>query len=409
MIVDRLVRRVHNASESIHLTLDDPTGWGIKHSSVSTSPEHALKLSAVFRAVDGISNSIAKLPLYIMDETTKERKPEHPLTPLLTLRPNELMTAQTYKKMLETERLLTGNGYAWIHRDPLTCEPVELVPLQAQFVTPWLDTSGNLWYMVRLPNTGKQYKLSPADMLHFKGFSRDGITGLSVLRYAAEVIATGRQTQQYEMQYYAKGTHVPGVLSTDADLSSEQREAVRAEWERIHSGADNAFRIAVLDIGTKYQPIGISNKDSQFIESKGVTVEDISRFFAMPLYKLGAGKQSYSSNEQNAIEYVNDTLMPSVIQYEQEYSYKLLFRSDLRQNLRVRVNQNAELRGDLNARANWYKSMREVGAYSVNDVLALEDLPSVSGGETRLASLNYIPLELFYELAIARNKGGETK
>ena len=75
--------------------------------------------------MDGISNSIAKLPLYIMDETTKERKPEHPLTPLLTLRPNELMTAQTYKKLLETERLLTGNGYAWIHRDPLTCEPVK--------------------------------------------------------------------------------------------------------------------------------------------------------------------------------------------------------------------------------------------------------------------------------------------
>ncbi|MBS5151394.1 MAG: hypothetical protein KHY76_10470 [Butyricicoccus pullicaecorum] len=70
MIVDRLVRRVHNASESIHLTLDDPTGWDIKHAGVSTSPEHALKLSAVFRAVDGISNSIAKLPLYIMDETT---------------------------------------------------------------------------------------------------------------------------------------------------------------------------------------------------------------------------------------------------------------------------------------------------------------------------------------------------
>lgn len=246
-------------------------------------------------------------------------------------------------------------------------------------------------------------------MLHFKGFSRDGITGLSVLRYAAEVIATGRQTQQYEMQYYAKGTHVPGVLSTDAELSSEQREAVRAEWERIHSGADNAFRIAVLDIGTKYQPIGITNKDSQFIESKGVTVEDISRFFAMPLHKLGVGKQSYSSNEQNAIEYVGDTLMPSVIQYEQEYSYKLLFRSDLRQNLRVRVNQNAELCGDLNARANWYKSMREVGAYSVNDVLALEDLPAVPDGETRIASLNYIPLELFYELAMARNKGGETK
>ena len=138
-----------------------------------------------------------------------------------------------------------------------------------------------------------------------------------------------------------------------------------------------------------------------------MTVEDISRFFAMPLYKLSAGKQSYSSNEQNAIEYVNDTLMPVLTQYEQEYTYKLLFDSERRQNLRIRVNQNAELRGDLSARANWYKVMREIGPYSVNDVRELEDLPDVAGGDTRNASLNYIPLERFDELSVTRNKGGE--
>ena len=319
------------------------------------------------------------------------------------------MTAATFKKMLETERLLTGNGYAYIVRDRVTLEPVELIPLQNELVNPWLDSAGTLWYMVRMPRTGRVYKLPSADVLHFKGFSRDGIEGISVLRYAAEVILTGRQAQQYEMNYYAKGTQVPGVLSTDTDLSKENRDAIRDEWERIHSGADNAFRVAVLDMGTKYQPIGITNKDSQFIESKGVTVEDISRFFAMPLYKLNAGKQSYSSNEQNAIEYVNDTLMPVLTQYEQEYTYKLLFESERRQNLRIRVNQNAELRGDLAARANWYKVMREIGPYSVNDVLALEDLPDVPGGDTRNASLNYIPLERFDELSVARNKGGETK
>ena len=51
--------------------------------------------------------------------------------------------------------------------------------------------------------------------------------------------------------------------------------------------------------------------------------------------------------------------------------------------------------------------MREIGPYSVNDVRALEDLPDVPGGDTRNASLNYIPLERFDELSMARNKGGE--
>ena len=410
MIVGNLFRRVRSAGGAAQdpvLTLSDPTGWGVNVMGGMASPDSALKLSAVFRAVDGISNSVAKLPLYLMDGTTRERVTAHPVLPLLTVRPNELMTAATFKKMLETERLLTGNGYAYIVRDRVTMEPAEFIPLQNELVTPWLDAAGTLWYMVRMPCTGRMYKLPPADVLHFKGFSRDGITGISVLRYAAEVILTGRQAQQYEMNYYAKGTQVPGVLSTETDLSKENREAIRAEWERIHSGADNAFRVAVLDLGTKYQPIGITNKDSQFIESKGVTVEDISRFFAMPLYKLSAGKQSYSSNEQNAIEYVNDTLMPVLTQYEQEYTYKLLFDSERRQNLRIRVNQNAELRGDLSARANWYKVMREIGPYSVNDVRELEDLPDVAGGDTRNASLNYIPLERFDELSVTRNKGGE--
>ena len=68
----------------------------------------------------------------------------------------------------------------------------------------------------------------------------------------------------------------------------------------------------------------------------------------------------------------------------------------------------AELRGDSTARATWYKNMREIGVFSPNDILALEDMPTVDGGDTRYASLNYVPLELFRELSIKRNKGGDT-
>lgn len=401
MIVDTFFRRMRNAGGET-LTLSDPTGWRVLGVGETPSADAALKLSAVFRAVDGISNSVAKLPLYLVNDATKERQPEHLLTPLLTERPNELMSAAVCKKLLETERLLTGNGYLWIHRDPISCAPVELVPLMSELVQPRLDARGDLWYDVTIPRLRKVYRLSPVDMVHVKGFSRDGITGISVLQYAAEVITAGRAAQKYEANYYQNGAMIAGVLSTEADLSKENREAVRQEWERIYTGPDNAFRTAVLDLGTTYKPVGISNRDSQFIESKAVTVEDISRFFAMPLYKLGAGKQSYSSNEQNAIEYVNDTLIPILTQYEQEYSYKLLFLSERRAHLRVRVNHNAELRGSIAARGAWYKAMRETGAFGVNDILALEDMPPVPGGDTHYASLNYVPLEDFAALSQRR-------
>ena len=69
----------------------------------------------------------------------------------------------------------------------------------------------------------------------------------------------------------------------------------------------------------------------------------------------------------------------------------------------------AELKGDFTSRAAWYRAMREVGAFSVNDILALEDLPDVDGGDEHLASLNYVPLSFWKDLSIARNapQGGE--
>lgn len=70
--------------------------------------------------------------------------------------------------------------------------------------------------------------------------------------------------------------------------------------------------------------------------------------------------------------------------------------------LELRINLMAELKGDTSARAEWYRTMVEIGGFSVNDILALEDKPDVPGGEHRRASLNYVPLEDWAELSRIR-------
>ena len=62
----------------------------------------------------------------------------------------------------------------------------------------------------------------------------------------------------------------------------------------------------------------------------------------------------------------------------------------------------AFLRGNTAAQAVWYRTLHELGAYSVNDILALEDRPAVPGGDARYASLNYVPLEEWAELSRRR-------
>jgi phage portal protein BeeE len=129
----------------------------------------------------------------------------------------------------------------------------------------------------------------------------------------------------------------------------------------------------------------------------------------MPLYKLQHGKQSYNSNEQNSIEYAG-SLRPSVIRNEQEQTWKLLTPSEITEGWEIGTNMMALLRSDSSARSAYYRTMREIGAYSVDDILAYEDLPAVPGGKARAASLNFVPLDRWEELSVRRaGENGGTK
>ena len=412
MILEKLMHRVGNENKR-RLTLDDPTGWNADGSLFGGADLQAMKLPAVNACIEIISDSVAKMPIYLMDSATRERQADHPALRLLTSRPTECLTAFDYHKLMESRRIAYGNAYALIWRDRWGV-PVELIPIAPGYMQPYLDDNGRLWYVGTNPRTGEYRKFWPTDILHYKAFSTDGLEGVSYLRRGAETIEAALQAQKYEAGFYKNGAKLTGILYTETDLTSRPeitqpdgtkisiKDAIRREWEHLYTGADNAYRTAVLDYGLKYTPITTSNRDAQFIESKAASIEDVGRLFNIPLYKLGVGKQTYASNVQAAIEYMQRTLSPIVAEHEQEDTYKLLLESEQRSGLQLRRNMMGELRGDWASRSAWFKNMNEIGVYSVNDILALEDLPDVKGGDRRKASLNYVPLDLWAELSVKR-------
>lgn len=284
------------------------------------TPDEALKISAFYRAVDIRSDSIGKLPVKVKNLVSKRDMDDHYLGPVLWERPNEAMTPFVYKKLVEYQRIVLGKSYVWIYRDARSGWPVELIPLPPGSCSPYIEPgSGKLWYIAQDPKSGQLYKLDPSDILHYKGFTTNGVDSVSLLTYAARVLNVSAVMDAYEESVYVNGGHPAGVLETDSDLSRKPdidlgdgrkisyKDTIRREWERVHSGAGNAFRVAVLDNSLKFKALSMSNTDAQFVQSKNVTVADIARFTGVPLNLLYSGKESYASNEMNSLDFVKYT------------------------------------------------------------------------------------------------------
>ena len=404
------------------MALDNPAGWLTGDAGPGMSRDRAMKISTVNRCVEVLSSAMGVLPVFVMDRNTKKHLEGHRLNRVLQLRPNEAMAAFDFNRLLMCNELLRGNAYAWSYRDPRTGHILERIPLAPDYVSQTV-VEGRRWYLFSHPVSGDLYWLRPEDVTHYKAYSEDGMDGISVLRRASLTLDTARAAQMYENSTWNNNGQPSGILTTDEDLGNEvevtlpdgtkkkidPKEQLRKSWEAIHRGPGNAFRVAVLDLGLKYQPISMTNADAQFVESNEVRVADICRFFGMPLHLAYAGKQSYSSNEQNGIEFVTYTLLGYETQWSQEDSHRLLLPSEVKAGLRVRRNPKVFLRGDTAAQTAHYRGMREIGVYSVNDILALEDRPKVPGGDVRYASWNYGPLDDFARLSIIRALGGTEK
>ena len=391
------------------LSLDSPDGWN-----------RAMKISTVSRCVELLANSMAVLPIFIANESSHERAKAHPLLRVLRDRANEDMTPFDYFRLMLCNELLTGNAYALVCRNEANGEVRELLPLPPDSVTVYVDRDSNVWYIYTNPRTGQMYRLHQTEVIHYKAYSTDGINGISVLSRAAQTMATAEAAAKYEASVYANGGRPSGVLTVDTDLTQKfyeetksdgtverlsYKDKIRQEWDRIHRGPDNAMRLAVLDNGLKFQPISMNNTDAQFVESNEVRVADVCRFFGVPLHLVFAGKQSYNSNEQNGIEFVNYTLLGYETQWKQEDGYKLLLPSERAAGWRIKRELKVFLRGDTTAQAAWMRVMREVGAYNVNEIRALDDLGKVPGGESRYASWNFGPLADFERLSAMRALG----
>jgi len=157
----------------------------------------------------------------------------------------------------------------------------------------------------------------------------------------------------------------------------------------VYQGSSNAHRVAVLEEGMKFQPIGIPPEQAQFLETRKFQINEIARIFRIPPHMVGdLEKSSFSNIEQQSLEYVKYTLDPWVVRWEQAMQKALLSTSE-KQKYFVKFNVDGLLRGDYASRMAGYATGRQNGWLSVNDIRELENLnriPTEFGGDLYLVN-----------------------
>lgn len=356
----------------------------------------AMQMTAVYSCVRILSEAVAGLPIHIYrytDSGGKEKALDHPLYRLLHDEPNPEMTSFNFRETLMGHLLLYGNAYAQIIRNARG-EVLGLYPLMPNKMTVDRDSQGNLYYLYSrgsddTPVGGEsgQIYLPPSDVLHIPGLGYDGIVGYSPLAMAKNAVGLAIATEEYGAKFFANGAAPGGVLEHPGTIKDPQK--VKDSWNTSYQGSGNSHRIAVLEEGMKYQPIGISPEQAQFLETRKFQINEIARIYRVPPHMVGdLEKSSFSNIEQQSLEFVKYTLDPWICRWEQSLARRL-FTENEKTEYFIRFNVEGLLRGDYQSRMNGYAVARQNGWMSANDIRELENIdriPAEEGGDLYLVN-----------------------
>lgn len=365
-------------------------GYGQRKAGVIINHDTALSLSGVWCAVTDISQKIAMLPLGLYEYTGNRRtlKTSDPRHILISQKPNR------FQNSLEWREMIIG---AFLTRGLSVCELItnnrgivtDIMPLHPDYTEPFKAPDGRIAYLDTYE--GSRRVLLSSEVMALRGFSVDGVKPISPIRANALSLGVAAAADEFSGKYFENGTVVSGVLETDAQLSDKAFDRLRL-WTERHQGVGRSHNPAILEEGLKWKTATVSAADAQLIESKRYSLADISRIFHFPLYKLAEMTQAKFANvEQQAIDYVGDTLQPPATRLEFALNDALLSQEE-RQRLYTKINLKGLLRGDSAQRAAFYKEMFAMGAYSPNDILNLEDENPVEHGDIRYVPVNMAPV-----------------
>ena len=352
---------------------------------IAITPWSALAVPAFRRAIDLLSSLLASLPRSVVRDGAKLDAP-HPIDGLLKRRPNECQTAADLWSAWFFHAVMSGNGYLRVGRAG-SFWPTGLHNLPPEDVAPFrvrhADGVTRQWYVFvptrPLPGQPTTEILPAADVLHLKGLSHDGMTGVDPVALHSPTFQRASTIDRFQTKYMQQGTVLRGVLKFKKPLKPEQVAEAKAMVRQYKLTTDGEFDdVLILHDDAEFENVTLTPQASQTVEQQAALTKAFAQITGVPpelLFELNEAK--YRATEQEGQNLVRYTLAPWIVRAEAEMTDKLLGDGEQAAGLAVRLNPDALLRGDTDAVNKSATDTTTAGLRTKNEGRALLGLPPV--------------------------------
>ncbi|UUR09179.1 phage portal protein [Sphingomonas glaciei] len=221
----------------------------------------------------------------------------------------------------QTAASLLLHGNAYLQLVEALGAPAELFLLQPDRVT--IDTDERGWPHAYVYKAGRKPvrinrhdALERVQLIHIKSLNPvQDQHGLGCLEAASAAASIHNRASRWNKALLDNAARPSGALTYDppdgAPLSGPQFERLREEIEKQFSGSLNAGRPMLLEGGLRWQSLGLSPTDMDFVAVKEAAARDIALAFGVPPVLLGLpGDTAYSNMREAGRALYRQTVLP---------------------------------------------------------------------------------------------------
>ena len=320
--------------------------------------EKALTIPAVASAVDFISSAIACMPikLYKNKQGKVEEQEKDTRVALLNGDTGDTLDAWQMKKAMVQDYLLGKGGYCYIEKSRNDVIGLHYVEDEYICIMKNVDPIFKSYVIFCYEN---EYK--PYEFIKLLRNTKDGASGVGVTGELSKALETAYQTLLYQLGLVKSGGNKKGFLLSDAKLDQSSLDALKRAWNNLYK--TNTENVMILNNGLKFQESSNSSVEMQLNESKKTLNSDINNIFHI---------------SDNFYDTFKMAIYPIVKAFETALNRELLLEKE-KKNYFFEFDVKEIVKANLQERYNAYKTAKETGFMTLNEIRRAENMNYVEG------------------------------